>query len=53
MEVVFFYEIFIVNSSPRKNNNTIQLLNKAAEGIKDMLKNKNDDLKIERLDLYD
>lgn len=46
-------KFYIINSSPRKNNNTKELLNKAVEGIKDTLKGKVDDVTIETVDLYD
>ena len=35
---------YIINSSPRKKYNTSQLLEKAAQGIKDTLKDKNEDI---------
>lgn len=42
---------YIINSSPRKKYNTSQLLEKAAQGIKDTLKDKNEDISIETINL--
>ena len=39
---------YLINGSPRKNFNTAQLLDKAAEGIKNI----KEDAKIEIIDLY-
>lgn len=44
---------YVINSSPRKNYNTSQLLEKVVEGIKDTLKDKTDDVQIEMINLYD
>ena len=44
---------YIINSSPRKKYNTSQLLEKAAQGIKDTLKDKNEDINIETINLYE
>lgn len=44
---------YVINSSPRKNYNTSQLLDKVTEGINDTLKDKTENVEIERVNLYD
>jgi multimeric flavodoxin WrbA len=46
-------KFFIINSSPRKNQNTSKLLDKVVEGITDTLNDKTEDVEIEMLNLYD
>lgn len=42
-------KFYAINGSPRKNNNTAQLLDKSLEGIKSIIP----DAEVERIDLYD
>ena len=44
---------YLINSSPRKKYNTSKLLEKAGKGIKDTLKDKNEDITIETINLYE
>ncbi|RAP49438.1 MAG: hypothetical protein BZ136_03310 [Methanosphaera sp. rholeuAM74] len=46
-------KFYIINSSPRKGYNTSQLLDKAVEGINDTLNDTSNEVKIEKIDLYD